>query len=100
MAIALRDATLFVPNDPLSSTNTATCTAPTVQQFDVLTAVVARSPTASATTAFTSSAWTVGGFFTSTAAQGPAAMLWKVAGASEPSTYTFTSASYTGSDAW
>jgi hypothetical protein len=101
MAIGLRSTATFVPNDPLSSTNTATCNAPAgIQNLDVLVAVVARSPTASATTALTSTGWTVNNFFTSTANQGPSAMLWKVAGGSEPSTYTFTSVSYTGSDAW
>lgn len=100
-AIAVRSTATFVPNDPLSSTNTATCTAPAgVADDDLVVAVVARSPTASATSALTSSGFTVNLFSAANANNGPSAVLWKVAGPSEPANYTFTSVSYTGSDAW
>jgi hypothetical protein len=101
VGIGIRSAATFVPNDPLSSTNTATCNAPAgVAERDVMFAVVARSPTASATTALTSSGWTVDSFTSANANAGPLAVLHRVATASEASTYTFTSASYTGTDAW
>ena len=65
MAIVYRGSADFVPNDPLGSTNTATCNAPTGRVAgDVMVAVVARSPTASTTSAFTATGWTVDGFRT------------------------------------
>lgn len=101
MAVGFRSSS-FRPTSGVGDVDggSTTCTTPAgVQAGDLLVAVAARSQTAAATTSFTSSGWTAAGFFAGTSSgYPPVGVLWKVAGASEPSSYTFTSNNYSGLD--
>lgn len=94
MAIGLR-AVSSNANDVTGGT--LVCNKPSgVVSGDLLVAIVGRDQDAAATTNFTSSGWTLDTFFSGTSTYATLAVLWKVAGGSEPATYTFTSTSYSG----
>lgn len=96
MANGFRSAASFAADVNGAS---ATCTKPAgTVSGDVLIAVVSRSQTAAATTSFTSSGWSVAGFFPGSATYAPIAVLTKAAGGSEPANYTFTSNGFSGED--
>lgn len=67
---------------------------------DVLVAVVARSQTASGVSSFSSSGWTVAGFFAGSSSLPPMAVLWRVATAADvtATSWTFTSNGFSGND--
>lgn len=102
MSITVRSSS-YVPlsGDGDVSGGSVSCAKPSgVVSGDLLVAVVARSQTAAATTSFTSSGWTSAAFFAgSSVGNDPVVgVLWKAAGGSEPTSYTFTSTSYSGTD--
>ncbi|MBP2370214.1 hypothetical protein [Pseudonocardia parietis] len=93
MAIGFRSSSSAVPNTNGDvEGSTVSCPRPTgVQAGDLLVAFVARSQTSASTTSFSASGWTVAGFFAGSSSYGPVAVMWRAAGSSEASSYTFTS---------
>lgn len=95
MAVAVRSVS-WVPSsgDGDVSSASISCPKPTgTASGDLLVAIVSRSQTSATTSAFTSSGWTSAAFFagSTTGNQVPVSVMWKVAGGSEPSSYTFFS---------
>ena len=94
MAVAVRSVS-WVPTSGTGDVNSASISCPKpagTAAGDFLLAFVSRSQTSASITSLTSAGWTVAAFFAGATAgnRTPTAVLWKVAGGSEPTSYTFT----------
>lgn len=99
MAIALRSTSRAVVNDTTSGPVSVTAPAGVVPG-DVLVAVVTSGQDAGSATAYTSSGWTSAAHWDreGNSMLPSTAVLWKVAGSSEPGTYAFSRTGSTASD--
>lgn len=97
MAIAFVGASTSV-GTPTTNTQKA-CNKPTgLANGHFMVAIVARDQDAVGVTGFTSSGWQQAAFFARTTSYPSVGILWKFAGSSEPTSYTFTSTGATSTD--